>query len=122
MQFMHGTVGKEYLAMVRGSVAGERGRIDLPIGPARDSRVFVRLEAGHGKPSTTDWELLRRFEDRTLIRLVPRTGRRAKPGAPPEGQSRGTPRRPREGFAPRSPDEIRRPPAEALPIRQLRTQ
>ncbi len=74
--FMRGCVHKEYLALVRGVVSEEEGEIDLPIGPARDSRIFVRLETGHGRPSRTSWRVERRLADRTLLRLFPRTGRR----------------------------------------------
>jgi 23S rRNA pseudouridine1911/1915/1917 synthase len=74
--FMQGRVHKEYLALVGGSVTGDAGRIDLPIGEARDSRVQTRLEAGQGKPSVTGWRVERRFADRTLLRLYPSTGRR----------------------------------------------
>jgi 23S rRNA pseudouridine1911/1915/1917 synthase len=74
--FMNGEVHKEYLAVVAGRVSEERGTINLPIGDARDSRVYVRLEAGHGKPSSTGWRVERRWDDRTLLRLFPRTGRR----------------------------------------------
>jgi 23S rRNA pseudouridine1911/1915/1917 synthase len=74
--FMRGRVHKEYLAMVAGELEGERGRIELPIGDAVDSAVFLKLEAGHGKPALTDWRVERRFRGRTLLRLYPRTGRR----------------------------------------------
>jgi 23S rRNA pseudouridine1911/1915/1917 synthase len=74
--FMHGEVHKEYLALVRGVVESDSGRVDLPIGDAADSKVFVRLEAGHGRPALTEWRVERRFADRTLLRLFPETGRR----------------------------------------------
>jgi len=74
--FMQGRVHKEYLALVQGVVGPDAGRIDLPIGPAQDSPVYLKLEAGHGKPSLTEWRVERRFDDRTLLRLFPRTGRR----------------------------------------------
>lgn len=74
--FMREEVHKEYLALVTGRVEGERGRIDLPIGDAQGSRIYLKLEAGRGKPALTDWRVERRFEDRTLLRLCPRTGRR----------------------------------------------
>lgn len=75
--FEAGRVRKEYLALVRGAIEGEVGRIDLPIADARGSRVFVRREAGaDGRPCRTDWAVERRFADRTLVRVVPRTGRR----------------------------------------------
>ena len=74
--FFDGRVHKEYLALVAGDVRPEAGRIDQPIGPARESRVWIRLEAGHGKPATTDWRVERRFGVATLLRLFPATGRR----------------------------------------------
>ncbi|MCP3982543.1 MAG: RluA family pseudouridine synthase [bacterium] len=76
LSFMRGLVHKEYLAVVRGVVERDSGNIDLAIGPARDSQVYVRLEAGHGRESSTAWKVERRFADRTLLRLFPRTGRR----------------------------------------------
>jgi 23S rRNA pseudouridine1911/1915/1917 synthase len=74
--FMQGQVHKEYLALVQGVVDADAGRIDRPIGPARNSSVYLKLEAGHGKPALTEWRVERRFGDRTLLRLFPRTGRR----------------------------------------------
>jgi 23S rRNA pseudouridine1911/1915/1917 synthase len=76
MAFMNGEVQKEYLALVEGEVEGDAGRIDLAIGDARDSRVFLRLEAGHGKPALTVWRIETRLDGRTLLRLFPSTGRR----------------------------------------------
>jgi 23S rRNA pseudouridine1911/1915/1917 synthase len=70
-------VRKEYLALVDGIVEGDTGVIEAPIGAARKSAVFVRLETAEtGKPSLTEWRVERRFEGRTLLRLLPRTGRR----------------------------------------------
>jgi 23S rRNA pseudouridine1911/1915/1917 synthase len=74
--FKHGQVHKEYLAWVAGSVAEEAGCVDLPIGDARESRVYLKLEAGHGKAALTEWRVERRLEDKTLLRLFPATGRR----------------------------------------------
>ena len=76
LAFMRGEVHKEYLALVDGTPSGERGRIALPIGDALGSQIYLKLEAGHGKPSITDWQVEARFGDRTLLRLFPRTGRR----------------------------------------------
>lgn len=74
--FMRREVQKEYLALVAGRVRDARGRIDLPIGAAEGSRVFVRREAGHGQPAVTEWEVAQYFDDRTLLRVRPATGRR----------------------------------------------
>jgi len=74
--FMKGQVHKEYLAVVRGTVEKERGVIDLPVGDAEDSQVFTRRATGHGQEALTEWSVERRFDDTTLLRLFPRTGRR----------------------------------------------
>jgi 23S rRNA pseudouridine1911/1915/1917 synthase len=74
--FERGEVRKEYLALVRGVVEGERGEIDLPIGDDQDSRVYVRRKAGVGKPAYTEWRVERRLEGHTLLRLFPKTGKR----------------------------------------------
>jgi 23S rRNA pseudouridine1911/1915/1917 synthase len=74
--FMDGEIAKHYLALVAGRVGPDEGTIDRAIGPARESRIRTRLESGHGKPSRTDWRVVRRFADRTLVRLSPATGRR----------------------------------------------
>ena len=58
-------------------VGGERaGTIDLPIGDDEGSRIYVRRKAGHGKPARTMWAVERRFRHRTLLRVLPETGRR----------------------------------------------
>ena len=74
--FVRGEVRKEYLALVRGLVRDDAGRIDLPIGDAAGSRVYVRREVGCGQPAVTDFRVERRESGRTLLRLFPRTGRR----------------------------------------------
>ncbi len=74
--FMNGEVHKEYLALVDGVVGDDAGRIDLPIGDAVGSQVYVRRAAGRGQPAQTAWTVERRFPDRTLLRVVLETGRR----------------------------------------------
>lgn len=75
--FERGRVHKEYLAIVSGEVLGERGTVDLPIGEAEGSAVYVRRAIGaHGQPSRTRWRVERRLPGRTLLRLYPETGRR----------------------------------------------
>ncbi len=74
--FMQGGVRKEYLAIVGGNVEGDSGRIELAIGDARNSKVFTRREAGHGQEARTDWQVERRGEGWTMLRLFPTTGRR----------------------------------------------
>jgi 23S rRNA pseudouridine1911/1915/1917 synthase len=75
--FARGRVSKEYLAVVRGDVAGTEGTIDLAIGADDDRRVFVRRTIrGGGERAVTRWRVERRLDRATLLRLVPETGRR----------------------------------------------
>lgn len=74
--FMRGKVHKEYLALVRGAIEGERGRIQLPVGNDERSSIYVKRAAGVGQPSLTEWAVEARVPGGTLLRLYPRTGRR----------------------------------------------
>ena len=68
---------KEYLAVVRGHVEADHGRIDLPLGtdPADRRRRIVRAD---GAPSVTLFERLAYdpSTDRSVVRCRPVTGRR----------------------------------------------
>jgi 23S rRNA pseudouridine1911/1915/1917 synthase len=75
-QFEHRKVEKEYLAIVWGTPEGEGGMIDLPITSARASRVRLKMAcAPDGLPSRTDWSVVRRYRECTLVSCRPRTGR-----------------------------------------------
>ncbi len=74
-QFERRQVEKSYVARVAGVVAGEAGRIELPLicdWPNRP-RQMVCLETG--KPAVTDWEVIGREPGATRLRLRPLTGR-----------------------------------------------
>lgn len=75
--FERGQVKKEYLAIVRGDVAGDEGTVDLAIGADAGRRVFVRRAvADAGERAITRWRVERRLHEATLLRLLPETGRR----------------------------------------------
>ena len=78
-QFERRKVEKEYLAIVHGSPDGERGDIELPIGPARRSSVHLKMAVvpvgRGGQPSKTQWRVLERYERVTLVACRPFTGR-----------------------------------------------
>ena len=76
LAFENREAGKEYVAVVRGVLGEDRGTIDLPVGKACNSEVFVRQAAGAGAPSETVWQVEARGPGATLLRLFPRTGRR----------------------------------------------
>ena len=77
-QFERRAVAKIYLALVKGDVAGEEGRIDWPIGRDGDSTVEIRARSGPdagGRSAATGWRVRRRLVGRTLVELEPETGR-----------------------------------------------
>lgn len=73
-QFERRQTEKTYVARAAGSVAGDEGRIDLPLlcdWPNRP-RQMVRED---GKPSVTLWRVLAREPGATRLELTPLTGR-----------------------------------------------
>ena len=74
-QFASRRVEKTYLALVHGKVKLERGRIEKPI--ARDPRQRVRMTArlARGRAAWTEYHVLRRFADLTLLEVRIGTGR-----------------------------------------------
>ncbi len=77
-------VERRYLAVVEGRMADDAGTIDAPIGPAaRDpagarpgTAVGIRMAVRpDGLPSRTEYRVLERNIDHTVLRAMPRTGR-----------------------------------------------
>jgi 23S rRNA pseudouridine1911/1915/1917 synthase len=67
-------VAKEYVAVVHGVVAGERGRIDAPLGRSSAGRTRMAVKEG-GRASQTDWTVEERLPRHTVLRCFPKTGR-----------------------------------------------
>jgi 23S rRNA pseudouridine1911/1915/1917 synthase len=85
-QFKGRTVRKEYVALVHGRMAGERGEIDRAIGRHRSDRKRMSSlrVLGKSREATTEWIVESRYAVPmtagavawySLIRLSPRTGR-----------------------------------------------
>jgi 23S rRNA pseudouridine1911/1915/1917 synthase len=74
-QFEARTVGKIYLAIVRGVVAEYTRRIELPMRRATSGLHMCMETHPSGAEAITELEVLERRADRTLVRLTPRTGR-----------------------------------------------
>ena len=66
---------KVYIARVAGRIAGEAGRIDLPIGADWEHRPRQRVDNVNGRSAITDWEIVERSDTETRVRLLPQTGR-----------------------------------------------
>ena len=74
-QFRARTVQKTYLALLHGRMARDAGFIALPI--ARDPRHRTRMSARvrAGREARTDWRVLLRLGQFTLVAAKPKTGR-----------------------------------------------
>ncbi len=78
IQFQQERISKSYLALVEGILADDRGTIDIPIGTSPEAGSVLMScspEAGDRRPSRTDYEVLARGAEHTLVRALPRTGR-----------------------------------------------
>ena len=75
-QFYHHTVGRRYRALVWGDVKDEQGTISVPLGRSpKDRRIMVAYPPGEGKPSTTHYQVVKRFGYTTLVTCELETGR-----------------------------------------------
>jgi RluA family pseudouridine synthase len=75
-QFEEREVEKEYLAIVRGAPEEEGGRIELPLGPARGSRIQLKVAVQlDGLSALTEWRVVRRVPGYTLLACRIATGR-----------------------------------------------
>lgn len=74
-QFEKRETEKHYIARVAGEVAGEAGRIDLPLTVDWPNRPRQHVNHETGRPAITDWQVIARAPGETRLRLVPHTGR-----------------------------------------------
>lgn len=74
-QFSKHTVDKLYKAIVKGQMRNEEGSIDLPIGSHPYKKGLMSIEKITGKPSLTNYKVVERFDDYTLVDVSIKTGR-----------------------------------------------
>jgi len=73
-QFDNDEVIKKYLAVVNGSVEEEEGRIDTPIGKDENNSIKNNI-VENGKESLTEYKVIERFKNSTLLEVQIKTGR-----------------------------------------------
>lgn len=66
---------KTYVARVAGQMAGDAGRVDLPLCADWPNRPRQMVSQEHGRPAVTDWQVIGRSAGETRVRLTPLTGR-----------------------------------------------
>ena len=74
-QFMDRLVGKRYVALLDGLVAGEGGEIRLSFRLDPDNRPYQVYDPERGKPGVTRWRVLGVENGRTRVEFLPHTGR-----------------------------------------------
>lgn len=74
-QFKDRHIQKTYLAVVHGCVEEDEGRIEAPIGRGLHHRQRMRVRERGGRPAITEFRVLKRLKDTTLLRVSPHTGR-----------------------------------------------
>ncbi len=74
-QFKRHEVSKHYLAWVRGAFSETEGRIEAAIGRDPRQRQRMKVLVQRGKPAVTEFKVLQRSPERTLLEVHPLSGR-----------------------------------------------
>jgi tRNA pseudouridine32 synthase / 23S rRNA pseudouridine746 synthase len=74
-QFMKRTVQKRYVALLSGIIEQNSGEINLPLRVDLDNRPNQLVCYQYGKPAKTQWKVIERREQTTLVHFFPITGR-----------------------------------------------
>ena len=77
IDFENRNLRKRYLAIVRGVMEDDEGRIELPMDRAKEG-LHILMEVtpeGEGYPSVTRYAVVARHEHATLVALAPQSGR-----------------------------------------------
>ena len=75
VQFMKRTVQKRYVALLSGIIEQNSGEINLPLRVDLDNRPNQLVCYQYGKPAKTQWKVIERREQTTLVHFFPITGR-----------------------------------------------
>lgn len=73
-QFSERQIRKTYLCLLHGTITADEGRVSAPIRQFGSGRMGV--DRRRGKPSQTEFRVLKRFRKYTLVEAAPLTGRR----------------------------------------------
>ncbi|MEL0630024.1 RluA family pseudouridine synthase [Psychromonas aquatilis] len=74
-QFQQKVIDKTYFARVEGIIEQDQGLIDLPIRCDWENRPRQIVDFEQGKSSQTEWEVIKREKQTTIVKLTPLTGR-----------------------------------------------
>ncbi|MGR3635254.1 MAG: RluA family pseudouridine synthase [Shimia sp.] len=75
MQFEQRKTRKTYVARVWGRMEAKTGTVDLPLIVDWPNRPLQMVDHENGKPSVTDYRVLKSSDEESRVRLFPKTGR-----------------------------------------------
>ena len=70
-QFQQKVIDKTYFARVEGVIEKDSGIIDLPLRCDWENRPRQIVDFEQGKSSQTEWEVIKREKQTTLVKLTP---------------------------------------------------
>jgi 23S rRNA pseudouridine1911/1915/1917 synthase len=73
--FKNKRIKRKYIALVHGVIENNKGKIDAPIGRSKIDRKKMCVTADNSKNAVTNFTVLERYKNATLIELVLETGR-----------------------------------------------
>lgn len=73
--FKNKTIKRKYIALVYGVIEANKGKIDAPIGRSKVDRKKMCVTDENSKHAVTNFTVLERYKNATLIELVLETGR-----------------------------------------------
>ncbi|NIP31459.1 MAG: RluA family pseudouridine synthase [Candidatus Dadabacteria bacterium] len=74
-QFKNREVHKKYIAIVIGEINKHKGTFKSFIGRHKTNRIKMSSSSSNGREAVTNWEVLKKFKNYTLISAEPKTGR-----------------------------------------------
>ena len=73
--FKNKTIKREYIALVKGVITPASGKIDAPIGRNPQNRLKMHVQKDNSKEAITNFKVLKRYDNYTLLSLILETGR-----------------------------------------------
>ena len=74
-QLKNHTMNRTYVALLRGVIKENHGQIDMPIGRDPHDRQKMAVVRENSKPAITNFDVLKRYQDNTLVECRLVTGR-----------------------------------------------
>lgn len=75
VDFQNKNIKRKYIALVEGVINEEKGKINAPIGRDTKDRTKMMVTDKNSKQAVTNFEVIERYKNSTLIRCILETGR-----------------------------------------------